>query len=93
MEDIRQIEAVAEQQIRPFLQSHGGDLQIKDYRAGVVYVALSGACSGCPSADLSTKGFIENVLRNALPGVQEVAVEHAVSRELLDLARQILVKP
>jgi len=93
MDGMQQIKAVTEQWIRPMLRSHGGELNIKDYRDGVVYIELLGACSGCPSADLSTKGFIEDVFRNKLPEIQGVEIEHAVSRELLGFARQILEKP
>ena len=56
------ISRLMEEKIRPFIQSHGGDVQLIDFADGAVQLELSGACSGCPSADLGTKGFIENIL-------------------------------
>ncbi len=90
MELRQRIETVLNEQVRPVLGSHGGQITLKGVQDGVVYVTLSGACSGCPSADLSTRGFIEDTLRAAVPEVERVELEHPVSDELLAFARRIL---
>ena len=72
------------------LREHGGAARLLDCADGVVSVELLGACSGCPSADLSTRGFIEDTLRAELPEVERVELMNAVSPELLEMARAIL---
>ena len=51
---MKELEKTINENIRPRLQSHGGDVQIIDIVEGVVRIKLTGACSGCPSADLTT---------------------------------------
>lgn len=87
---IAAIEAVLESKIRPYLTSHGGDVKIHSYSGGVLSVELTGQCSGCPSAELSTRQFIAEEIYRELPEVQEVLLHTAVSGDLLDLARKIL---
>lgn len=86
----QQIEEVLEKKIRPMLHSHGGEVQLIAYEAGVVHVELLGACAGCPSADLDTKAFIEDTLRSDIPGVESVELVETTSAELLDFARELL---
>lgn len=90
MDITTQIEAVLEQKVRPVLHGHSGDVTLLSCTDGVVHIELLGACSGCPSADLSTRSMIEELLRDALPELERVEVEHPVSRELLEFARQLL---
>ena len=52
----QKIEQVLEQKIRPVLSAHGGNVRLADCQDGLVTVLLSGACSGCPAADLTTRG-------------------------------------
>ncbi len=86
----QKVEQVLEQSVRPLLHSHGGEVRLIQCQDGCVTVELMGACSGCPSADLSTRGFIEDTLRSELPEVTSVVLFHTVSSELLEAARQLL---
>ncbi|MFV1959192.1 MAG: NifU family protein [Planctomycetota bacterium] len=64
------------QQIRPYLQRDGGDLEYVAYEDGVVSLKLRGACTSCPSATITLKMGIERALRDHIPEVKEVvAVE------------------
>ncbi|BDE89195.1 hypothetical protein CE91St42_36530 [Oscillospiraceae bacterium] len=72
------------------LRSHGGEVRLDGYADGVVSVELLGACSGCPSADLSTRGMIEDILRAEVPEVTSVELTQAVDPELLAFARKLL---
>lgn len=85
-----EIEDLLETKVRPFILSHNGDISFRGYEDGVVRVSFSGACSGCPSADLGTRGFVEEILRAEIPEVQSVELEQSVSSDLLAQARQIL---
>jgi len=61
-------------QIRPMLQSHGGDIELVgvDEQNGVVSVRLQGACQGCPGALMTLKMGVERHLREQVPQVKEV---------------------
>jgi len=39
---------------------------------GIVYLSMRGACAGCPSATMTLKMGIENLLRHYIPDVLEV---------------------
>lgn len=61
------------QNIRPFLQRDGGDLELVDVNEeGVVFLRLLGACSGCPISKMTLKGVIESQLAEMVEGVTEV---------------------
>lgn len=55
------------EEIRPFLQSHGGDVEFVSFEEGVVSVKLQGACHGCAGAQATLKGGIERVLQEQFP--------------------------
>lgn len=61
------------EQIRPFLQRDGGDVQFVEYTDGIVKVLLEGHCAGCPHAQATVKGGIETMLKEQFPEI--VAVE------------------
>ncbi|OPL16074.1 MAG: hypothetical protein AVO39_06390 [delta proteobacterium MLS_D] len=61
------------EEIRPALQADGGDVELIDVTDdGVVVVKLQGACAGCPMAEMTLKGGIEQRLKQVVPGVKEV---------------------
>ena len=55
--------------IRPYLARDGGDVEFVKIEDGVVYVRLTGACVGCPSADITLKDGIEAILLEEVPGI------------------------
>ena len=61
--------------LRPYLQNDGGDVQVKRFENGVVYVKLIGACSNCPMATMTLQDGIENALINEVPEVIKVVGE------------------
>jgi Fe-S cluster biogenesis protein NfuA len=66
------IKELLDTRIRPAVAGDGGDITFRGYRDGVVYLAMKGACSGCPSSTATLKHGIQNLLRHFLPDVQEV---------------------
>lgn len=58
--------------VRPAVEGDGGAIDFRSYHNGVVSVVLKGACSGCPSATVTLKSGIENLLKRMIPGVTEV---------------------
>ena len=52
------------EQVRPFLQRDGGDVEFVEYTEDkVVKVLLQGHCAGCPHAQATVKGGIEQILQ------------------------------
>ncbi|SHK97866.1 NifU family protein [Desulforamulus aeronauticus] len=61
------------EQVRPFLQRDGGDVEFVDVdETGVVKVKLRGACGSCPGALYTLKNGIERTLQQHIPEVKEV---------------------
>jgi Fe-S cluster biogenesis protein NfuA len=59
-------------EIRPMLQRDGGDVELVEIEGGKVKVRLKGACAGCPAANHTLKMGIERILKQKVPGVEEV---------------------
>ena len=60
---ILKISKVIEQQISPQLQKDGGDIELIDIDGNVVFVKLTGMCSGCKNASMTLKNFVETILK------------------------------
>ncbi len=59
--------------VRPSLQADGGDVELVSVsEEGVVKVRLTGACGGCPMANMTLKAGIERVLKKEVPEVKRV---------------------
>ena len=69
-----QVEAALEQ-VRPYISSHGGAVELLDASGGVVNLRLSGTCSGCTASDVTVSESIERALRDSWPGFVAVEVE------------------
>lgn len=73
IDDIRADVTDIIRQLRPAVQSDGGDIELIDVGVdGVVKVRLHGACIGCPSAAVTLKLGVEQSLRDNVPEVKEV---------------------
>jgi len=59
-------------EIRPFLQADGGNIELIDVQEGIVKVKLVGACGSCPMSQLTLKRGVEARLREKVPEVKEV---------------------
>jgi len=60
--------------IRPALQADGGDVELVDLdeENGIVTVQLQGACSGCPSAQITLAMGVERAIMEKVPEIKEV---------------------
>ena len=69
------IEETIEREIRPALQTDGGDIELVDIEGNKVIVTLRGACTACPSSDFTLKGFAQVKLREFVSDDIEVVLE------------------
>ena len=61
------------EQIRPFLQRDGVDIEFVEYTDdNIVKVRLQGHCAGCPGAQMTIKGVVEKILKESYPEVAGV---------------------
>lgn len=69
---INKVQAVIEQ-VRPYLQADGGDIQfIELTNDNVVKVELQGACGSCPYSRMTLKNGVEEAMRRAIPEIKSV---------------------
>jgi Fe-S cluster biogenesis protein NfuA len=61
--------------VRPYLQSHGGDVELLGVEAGVAHLRLHGSCHGCPSSTATLKLAIEEALWKAAPDLDGIEAE------------------
>jgi Fe-S cluster biogenesis protein NfuA len=71
-ETVATIKELIELRVRPAVAGDGGDITFRGYKQGVVYLAMKGACSGCPSSTATLRHGIQNLLRHYIPDVVEV---------------------
>jgi len=69
-------DAVAEalEEIRPFVESHGGTIAVDSVVDGVVKVQMLGSCDGCPSSTATLTGGVERSLREHWPNFRRLEV-------------------
>jgi Fe-S cluster biogenesis protein NfuA/nitrite reductase/ring-hydroxylating ferredoxin subunit len=63
--------------VRPYLESHGGNVELLGVDEGVAHLKLEGSCSGCPSSAMTLKLAIEKAIHEAAPDVDEVVADGA----------------
>lgn len=67
-------------QVRPYIHSHGGRVELLDVEDGVVHVRLSGACDGCAASAMTLRRGIEDAVRSSYPELQEVVADEPAGK-------------
>ena len=73
-ERLDKINAILDEQVRPYLQGDGGDLYILGLSGNQLTVHYQGACGSCPSSLSGTLAGIESLVRQIEPDMEVVAV-------------------
>ena len=69
---LRKVKNVLEQ-VRPYLQQDGGDVNFVELTDDmVVMVELTGACGSCPYSTMTLKNGIESVMKKSIPEIKSV---------------------
>ncbi len=69
---VSMINSILSSKIRPAIMQDGGDVKFIKYESGTAYLSLKGSCAGCPSATITLKNGIENMLKHHIPEVKNV---------------------
>jgi Fe-S cluster biogenesis protein NfuA/nitrite reductase/ring-hydroxylating ferredoxin subunit len=84
-------------EVRPYIHSHGGQVELLGVSDGVVELRMSGSCAGCAASAMTLKRGIEEALRQHYPGFKEVVAEEAEAQpapqllQIEDLRRPVFV--
>jgi len=59
-------------ELRPYLLSDGGNVELVEVEGPIVRLRLQGACGSCPSSTMTLRMGIERRLREMIPDIAEV---------------------
>jgi Fe-S cluster biogenesis protein NfuA len=62
-------------EVRPYLGSHGGDVELLGVEDGIARLRLNGTCDGCASSAVTLKHSIETAIMRAAPELERVEAE------------------
>ena len=71
VDDHLQVEDALDE-IRPYVESHGGNVELLSVEDGIVHIRMSGACHGCAGSAITLRRGIESSLRELYPGFKGV---------------------
>jgi Fe-S cluster biogenesis protein NfuA len=63
------------EQMRPYIQMHGGDVALVDIKDGIVKIKVSGACVGCQMHDETFNGMLGGMIKEEVPEVKNIIIE------------------
>jgi Fe-S cluster biogenesis protein NfuA/nitrite reductase/ring-hydroxylating ferredoxin subunit len=61
--------------VRPYMESHGGNVELVELRDGVAHLALQGSCNGCAASRATLETAIEQALEEHAPDLAGLEVE------------------
>jgi len=73
--DVEQRVVRAIEKVRPYLGSHGGDVELVGIEGDVVRLRMEGSCSGCPSSAVTLNFALERAILEAAPEISRVEAE------------------
>src|SRR6187200_841489 len=69
--------------VRPYMESHGGNVELVSLDDGVARIRLEGSCDGCPASSSTLELAIKTALEEAAPDLLGIEVE-GIEQDLLD---------
>ncbi len=69
---MKKLELLFDEQVRPALAAHGGNVEIIDLDNNKLFVRLSGGCQGCSSSKATLKDGIQTLVKQNFPMITEV---------------------
>jgi len=81
--DVHRRVSDALERVRPYLGSHGGDVDLLEIDGDVVRLAFQGSCKSCPSSAVTLELAVEDAVRAAAPEVTSIEVATAQPATLI----------
>ncbi len=73
--DVEARVVMALEEVRPYLQSHGGNVELLGIEEGVARLRMQGSCDGCPSSAMTLKLAIEEAIQKTAPDLEGIEAE------------------
>ena len=70
---IERVRGVMEQ-VRPYLQSHGGDVEVVELQDNVLTLKVKGTCAHCTLVNLTYNKIVKTLLAEEVPEIQRVVL-------------------
>jgi Fe-S cluster biogenesis protein NfuA/nitrite reductase/ring-hydroxylating ferredoxin subunit len=80
------------ERVRPYLGSHGGDVELAGIDGEVVRLRMKGTCQGCPSSTRTMKLAIEDTVFEAAPEVTSIVAENQEGEPRVDTTASVASK-
>lgn len=79
---VQKIQNLFRDEINPALASHGGFVELLDYKDHTAYIHMGGGCQGCASSQATLRQGIELRLREEVPEIVEIVdqTNHAAGK-------------
>jgi Fe-S cluster biogenesis protein NfuA len=81
------------ERVRPYLRSHGGNVELLGIAEGVVRLRMLGSCNGCPSSSLTFKLAIEEAIYAAAPDAAAIEVEGVATTPAAVMPQLVTLQP
>jgi len=79
---------------RPYIESHGGYVELESIQGNVVYVRMDGACNGCSQTAVTLRNTVEEAMQEHVPEIVKVeVVPNEPSPEPLQLVQIATASP
>jgi len=62
--------------VKPYVHSHGGDVELVDVKDNTVFVRMKGACQGCSQVSVTLKEGILEAVQQVVPQIKEIKLVH-----------------
>jgi Fe-S cluster biogenesis protein NfuA/nitrite reductase/ring-hydroxylating ferredoxin subunit len=72
--DVHRRVADALDSVRPYLGSHGGDVDLLEITGATARLRFTGSCKSCPSSAVTLELTVEDAVRSAAPEISEIEV-------------------
>jgi Fe-S cluster biogenesis protein NfuA/nitrite reductase/ring-hydroxylating ferredoxin subunit len=73
--DLKTRVIMALEEVRPYLRSHGGNVELLGVKEGVARLRMQGSCSGCPSSTVTLRLAIEEAIQKTAPDLEGIEAE------------------
>jgi Fe-S cluster biogenesis protein NfuA/nitrite reductase/ring-hydroxylating ferredoxin subunit len=76
-------ERVAEalERVRPYMESHGGDVELLAVRDGIAHLRLQGSCRSCAASSATLELAVRQALEEAAPDLEGMEVDGVMEQE------------
>lgn len=67
--------------IKPYIKSHGGDVELLKIENNTVTLGITGACTDCPLAKLTYNKVVRGLIKEKVPEVEKVVFKNIKNKK------------